>query len=287
MTNDNVVFFEAATALWGAATIAWGVWLGLRREGVEGLARSLTRAGLLVQGVALAVRWWERYQRDQVQDIGSWPVTDLFESIVYFAFAIVFIETLAERWSRVRRLGLFVVPLAAAAMVYAFASGMVTRISPMPPALKHNYWIYFHVTANFIAYASFAVGAGTALLYLLKQRLGAAPGSALAEALPPLETLEQVTTRVIMVGFCFLALGIVLGAAWAYEAWGRYWGWDPKETWALITLLVYAGFLHARLAGGWSGRRLALLAVGGFGVTLFCYLGVNLVLSGLHSYASR
>jgi cytochrome c-type biogenesis protein CcsB len=104
--------------------------------------------------------------------------------------------------------------------------------------------------------------------------------------LPAASSLDEFTYRLIAFGFPLLTLGIITGAAWANTAWGTYWSWDPKETWSLIVWLIYAAYLHARIAQGWKGKRSALLSIFGFAATLFCYLGVNLILSGLHSYAS-
>ena len=105
-------------------------------------------------------------------------------------------------------------------------------------------------------------------------------------AFPGTKILDEVNYKIIAVGFPFLTIGIITGAYWANYAWGTYWSWDPKETWSLITWLVYAAFLHARLTYGWMGKRTAILSVAGFIMVVFCYLGVNLLLSGLHSYAT-
>ena len=103
---------------------------------------------------------------------------------------------------------------------------------------------------------------------------------------PPIRVLDDLNYRAIMIGFPLLTLGIITGAAWANYAWGTYWSWDPKETWSLIVWFIYAAFLHARFTRGWVGRRAAWLSIIGFAATVFCYLGVNLLLSGLHAYGS-
>jgi cytochrome c-type biogenesis protein CcsB len=136
----------------------------------------------------------------------------------------------------------------------------------------------------FIGYAAFAVAFGVSLMYIVGQRSPNARGGLMAR-FPGPELLDDLTHQLVMFGFLFLSAGIITGAVWANSAWGRYWGWDPKETWSLITWFVYATMLHARLMRGWHGRRIAYLSIVGFMAVLFTYFGVNL-LPGLHSYGS-
>ena len=136
----------------------------------------------------------------------------------------------------------------------------------------------------FIGYSAFAVAFGVSFMYLLKQRHPDRKRSMLG-LLPDIDVLDDLNHQMVMFGFLFLSAGIITGAVWANSAWGRYWGWDPKETWSLITWFVYATLLHARLMRGWRGKRTAYLSIGGFAAVLFTYFGVNL-LPGLHSYGS-
>jgi cytochrome c-type biogenesis protein CcsB len=133
-----------------------------------------------------------------------------------------------------------------------------------------------------VGYAAFALAFALGIMFLLKEKGG---NGRLLHALPTLDTIDELTHQMVMLGFLFLTMGIVTGAVWANSAWGRYWGWDPKETWSLITWFVYATLLHARLMRGWQGRRIAFLSILGFGAVIFTYFGVNL-LPGLHSYGS-
>ena len=148
-------------------------------------------------------------------------------------------------------------------------------IQPLVPALQSN-WLHIHVITCFLAYAAFAVSFIAGLLYLVKWK----------GVIPPRETLDEINYRSIIVGFPMLSAGILTGAVWAHYAWGTYWGWDPKETWSLITWIVYALYLHARLVRGWKGKRIALVSIIGFLSVIFTYFGVNFILSGLHSYAT-
>jgi cytochrome c-type biogenesis protein CcsB len=171
-------------------------------------------------------------------------------------------------------------------MAYAsIAPGMNTRIEPLIPALQSN-WLTTHVLTCFMGYAAFAVAFGCGLLYLWKDKTEGKTikrASTLTQKLPSLAVLDALIYQSAALGFVFLAIGIITGSVWAHYAWGAYWSWDPKETWSLITWLVYAILLHARYVRGWRGRRLAVLALVGFACVLFTYLGVNF-LPSLHSY---
>ena len=159
----------------------------------------------------------------------------------------------------------------------AYATTVPDTIEPLPPALQNNLLLTVHVAVALLAYAAFTVAFAAGILYLIqrKDRLGWLPRSVV---------LDEIGYKAVMVGFPMLALAIILGAVWADIAWGTYWSWDPKETAALGTWLIYGGYLHARVIRGWRGDRSALFLVGGFAATLFTYYG-NLFLGGLHSYA--
>jgi cytochrome c-type biogenesis protein CcsB len=139
------------------------------------------------------------------------------------------------------------------------------------------------VITCFLGYAAFAVSFGASIAYLIKDRKGNV--SSEEGVLPATVVLDEVIYKGVAVGFLQLAIGIITGAVWANYAWGSYWSWDPKETWSLITWFVYAAFLHARLTRGWRGKKTAILSIIGFAAVIFTFLGVNYVLSGLHSYA--
>ena len=184
--------------------------------------------------------------------------------------------------------GAFVLPCAAVAMAYAsFSDRIDDRINPLIPALQSN-WLIAHVVTCFIGYAAFAVAGGLGLMYLIKRRAvqRQAPADSIGGSLPELRVIDDLTHRTIVFGFLWLSAGIITGAVWANEAWGTYWSWDPKETWSIITWFLYASTLHARFTRGWSGRRIAWLAIAGFFAVFFTYFGVNFLLSGLHSYGS-
>jgi cytochrome c-type biogenesis protein CcsB len=228
----------------------------------------------------IVLRWVESYRLG----FGHAPLSNLYESLVFFAWTISVIYIVIERRYENKTIGAFAAPLAFLALAYASLSPNISdRIQPLLPALKSN-WLIAHVITCFIGYAAFAIAFGISLMYLFKQReSGAANG--LLDRLPDSGVLDELTHQLVMFGFLFLTAGIITGAVWANSAWGRYWGWDPKETWSLITWFVYAILLHARLMRGWRGRRIALISIVGFAAVMFTYFGVN-YLPGLHSYGS-
>ena len=236
--------------------------------------------GLAGNTAGIALRWVESYQLG----FGHAPLSNLYESLVFFAFTIIIIYLFIERKYQNQVIGAFITPIAFLALAYASMSPNISdRIQPLIPALKSN-WLIAHVIACFIGYGAFAVACGVSFMYLVKHR-SSDNKSSMLNLLPDVDLLDDLNHRLVMFGFLFLSAGIITGAVWAYSAWGRYWGWDPKETWSLITWFVYATLLHARMMRGWRGKRTAFLSIGGFAAVLFTYFGVNL-LPGLHSYGS-
>ncbi|MBI4496123.1 MAG: c-type cytochrome biogenesis protein CcsB [Deltaproteobacteria bacterium] len=259
----NSVVFRSRT-LWKAATYtSW--------------------ATLALQSAAILLRWVESYRLGH----GHAPLSNMYESLVFFSWCIALLYLLWERKLKFQVLGAFAMPFAFLFIAYAsLVPGVSSRIDPLIPALQSN-WLHAHVITCFLSYALFALSCAMGIMYLLKdrRRQRGLPETSLTALLPPLEALDALAYRAVAIGFPLLTLGVVTGAAWANYAWGSYWSWDPKETWSLITWFVYAVFLHARLAREWRGRRIAVLSIVGFVAVIFTYFGVNYVLSGLHSYA--
>ncbi|GFO70126.1 c-type cytochrome biogenesis protein CcsB [Geomonas limicola] len=237
--------------------------------------------GFVVQTAAIAMRWKESYD----QGHGHAPLSNLYESVVFFSWTIILIFMIIDFRYKYRAVGAFVVPFALFGMAWA-QLGLDSGIEPLVPALQSN-WLMYHVITCFLGYAAFAVACGISIMYLIRDKMeggSSAQAGGILSMFPAIKVLDDLNYKAIMIGFPLLTLGIVTGAAWANYAWGTYWSWDPKETWSLIVWFVYAAFLHARITRGWVGRRAAILSVIGFAATIFCYLGVNLFLSGLHSY---
>ncbi|MBT1072557.1 c-type cytochrome biogenesis protein CcsB [Pelotalea chapellei] len=277
------MLFNATTLAYMASMVVFFGFLASRNQKV-GLAGSLLAyAGLSVQTIAIGLRWKESYD----MGVGHAPLSNLYESVVFFSWTIILIYMFIDLKYKYRIVGAFVVPFALLGMAWA-QLGLASNIEPLVPALQSN-WLLYHVITCFLGYAAFAVACGVSIMYLIKaaheeNSSSSVSAGGLMSLFPPTRVLDDLNYRAIMIGFPLLTLGIITGAAWANYAWGTYWSWDPKETWSLIVWFVYAAFLHARFTRGWVGKRAAWLSIIGFAATIFCYLGVNLFLSGLHSY---
>ncbi|OGU16568.1 MAG: c-type cytochrome biogenesis protein CcsB [Geobacteraceae bacterium GWC2_53_11] len=276
------LLFNITTFAYLISMLLFFVFLAGRAKVLGTAAIAVAYGGLLAQTVAIGLRWKESYD----MGVGHAPLSNLYESVVFFSWTIVLIYALLDIKYKYRVIGAFVMPFALLGMAWA-QLGLNTGIEPLVPALQSN-WLLYHVITCFLGYAAFAVACGISIMYLIKANHDESDhksGEAgIMGMFPPIKVLDDLNYRAIMVGFPLLTLGIITGAAWANYAWGTYWSWDPKETWSLIVWFVYAAFLHARITKGWVGRRAAWLSIVGFAATIFCYLGVNLFLSGLHSY---
>jgi len=275
------LLFNVTTFAYLISMLLFFAFLASRAKAIGTAGMISAYVGLLAQTVAIALRWKESYD----MGVGHAPLSNLYESVVFFAWTIVLIYALLDIKYKYRVIGAFVMPFALLGMAWA-QLGLNTGIEPLVPALQSN-WLLYHVITCFLGYAAFAVACGISIMYLIKAAFetgGNGSSGGIIAMFPPIKVLDDLNYRAIMVGFPLLTLGIITGAAWANYAWGTYWSWDPKETWSLIVWFVYAAFLHARFTRGWVGKRAAWLSIIGFAATIFCYLGVNLFLSGLHSY---
>jgi cytochrome c-type biogenesis protein CcsB len=349
---NSSTLFNTSLALYLAATVAYMLYLVFRKEGTGVAATVVTALGFVAQTAAIGLRWRESYE----MGFGHIPLSNMYESMVFWSWSIILIYLIFERVYKNRSLGVIAAPLGFLAIAaISIAPNISQEIEPLVPALQSN-WLTAHVITCFLGYAAFTISFGVSVLYLilaaekrndvfyvvgmaslvtmttliaataldfLVQKVGGvehphlfaasfASESAgvkivswiaalaifalfwyvgtlyhdrIAALFPGLRILDDLSYKMVMVGFPLLTLGIVTGAAWANYAWGTYWSWDPKETWSLITWLIYAAFLHARFTAGWRGKRTAVLSVIGFAAVIFTYIGVNFVLSGLHSYA--
>lgn len=252
----------AYALLWAAAFVyivhaATGRrWVGRGATGLTTVAWGLLTAGLVRRGL----------------EAGHWPLTNRYEFALCFTWAIVTVYLLLEASWRERRAGSFVLAVALLVATYA-----VTRppdeqaIAPLLPALR-SAWLQVHVLTAMVGYGAFGVAAGLGLMRLVRPALPSEDER--GERLTPGGEIERAMERAVALGFPWLTLGILTGAIWAQNAWGRYWGWDPKEIWALVTWLFYLLVLHVRPLRRWRGQRLAVLVVVGFGVVLFTFIGV-------------
>ena len=409
---DSSLLFTSATLAYLAAMVLYISYLALKKEVIGKTATFVTLAGFVVQTVALFLRWRESYA--QGAEYGRVPLSNLYESLVFFSWSTVLIYLLVEFRYKTRAFGAFVIPVAFLALAFlSVAPGISKDITPLVPALKSD-WLFYHVLISFLGYAAFGVAFSVCIIYMLNDlddqgsSLNLFAGLGLIAVLAPLgyimaaaggnmkrvfwyglgtlflawvvyltvagariktqvylfwtlcvtlaaglliamgidfalfknvasqesfrkhmfestflntsnvvrivswaavggmfslvwtmgfklkalfkqymlsaDMLEEIMYKMIAVGWPLLTGGIITGAVWANSAWGTYWSWDPKETWSLITWFIYAIYLHARYVRGWKGTQMAVIACLGFLSVIFTYLGVNLVLSGLHSY---
>jgi cytochrome c-type biogenesis protein CcsB len=240
---------------------------------------SLTVLGFLIQLIGVVARGLAA---------GRVPWGNMFEFNTTGALAIVGAYLVAVRLFRVRWAGLLVTGFVSVVLaVSMLLPALYVAPGPLVPAL-HSYWLVVHVAAAAISGGAFAVGAAVSVLFLLRERAERAVGRprGVVGRMPSAAYLDKVAFRVHAFAFPLWTFGVlVAGPIWAEYAWGRYWGWDPKEIWAFITWVAYAAYLHARATAGWRGRRAAYLALAAFATFLFNYVGINLFASGLHSYA--
>ena len=273
------------SALFFMATIAYVIHLFSGAAFSGEAATGLTWTAVLMGFTGMLVRWWESYLISP--DIGHIPVSNLYEVFILFCLITSLIYLHYERRYQTRSLGafvLFIITAAVAFLLWYTFTREANQIQPLVPALQ-SYWMKIHVPANFIGYGCFSIAAMLGVAFLTRNMIeNRSPGASILARLPTAGILDEITYKVIALGFAFFTVATILGALWAAEAWGGYWSWDPKETWALIVWLNYAAWLHMRMSKGWYGNVMAWWSIIGLFVTLFAFLGVNMFLTGLHSY---
>jgi cytochrome c-type biogenesis protein CcsB len=359
---DSSFFFGLSTMAYVIAMIVYITYLAFKKKQVGILATTVTIIGFISQTLALILRWKETADLSGMSFLRSVPLTNLYESLIFFVWCLILGYLIIEFKFKNRSFGAFITPVAALVLAFIDLSGVSKEIQPLVPALKSN-WLLAHVTMSFISYAAFAVSFSTGIMYLivttekknetayvfwtltfgifivvmvamgidfftfkisvrpevfvrsylfkstflnpsgavkllswlvsagilyLSWRYGSVLKAVITKFNVTADMLDEITYKSIAIGFPIFTLGgLIFGAVWAEQAWGVYWSWDPKETWSLITWFIYAFYLHSRMIRGWRGRKVAIVAVLGFMAVIFTYLGVNLLLSGLHSYGSQ
>ncbi|NWG01379.1 MAG: c-type cytochrome biogenesis protein CcsB [Syntrophaceae bacterium] len=277
---SSQALFNMTMAFYLISFLGYLIFTASRNKLIGTLSTSLLIIGWVIHSIGLVLRWLETHRTGY----GYIPLSNMYESLIFFSWTIVLIYMILEFKYRQKIIGVFVTPFAFLAIALtSIVPGINAKITPLMPALQSN-WLTIHVTTCFFGYAAFAVSFGVSILYLIQDKKSG-QGKEGSTWLPPISTLDEINYKSVVIGFPMLTLGIITGAAWANYAWGGYWSWDPKETWSLITWFVYAAFLHARLTRDWRGKRTAILSIIGFAAVLFTYFGVNYIISGLHSYA--
>ena len=264
----NTLLFNITMVSYILASASYTVCTIFKKERLGLFARVILILGLFSHTAGIIIRWVAAQHP---------PFSNMYESLIIFSWALILIYLIMEAVYRLKVLGIFVSILAL--LILAFASRLDSSIKPLMPALQSN-WLVIHVLVCFVGYAAFGISFICSVMYLvLHKRETFKPSGQLL-----ITKLDSITYKTITFGFLFLTLGIITGAVWANKAWGRYWGWGPKETWALITWFIYAFYLHMRMIKGWKEVKGSWVAIVGFLAVIFTYIGVNYLLPGLHSY---
>lgn len=271
MQNAENILFTLTMVAYFASMASYFLFLAMKKDGAGKTGELLQTSALVMHTTALVLRGLAA---------GRLPMTNQYEFATCFAWALALVSLIFIRKYRFTVLGVFAMPIVFLIMGYA---AMQSRdIKPLMPALQSG-WLAFHVSTAIISYGAFGVSAALGAIFLLRGRIR--EESFLDRHIPGESKLDLIAYRSVCLGLLFLTLTILTGAIWAERAWGSYWSWDPKETWSLVTWIIYAVYLHLRLRRGWKGKAAAIFAVVGFICVIFTYIGVNTFLPGIHSYA--
>ena len=256
-------------------------WLALKYPKLP-IVRNLCWIGIITSNVLLFLLLGLRWINS-----GYFPLSNLYESLLFLDWCLLFILIVIETKSKTKLIGAIILPITL--LIISFASLILPEpmqnAAPLVPALQSN-WLMMHVSMMMLSYSTLILGSLLSILFLVitnTKKFNSLSEEKISQK-QLLESIDNWSYRTIGLGFPFLTIGIIAGAVWANEAWGSDWSWDPKETWAVITWLVFAAYIHARLTQGWIGKKAAILGSIGFFVVWICYLGVNFLGQGLHSY---
>lgn len=288
LTNlETFLFYLTVAAYLFSMVLYWG-WFGFKSEMIGRFATLFAIIGLGANTGTIIIRTIIA-QRP--------PLSNGYEFILTFCWGIMAVFLVSEFRFHIKSLGSFILPIPFLLLGYTITnmSYQERLAQAIPPALKSQ-WLTYHVITAMLAYGGFAISFGLGIMYLIKmqnevqagkksKKVSDSRSGGAISRIPSTEILDELAYKMVGFSFPLLTLCIITGAIWANYAWGTYWSWDPKETWSLITWIIYAGYLHARLMFGWQGKRAAMLAVVGFLAVLFTFFGVNYFLPGLHSYA--
>jgi cytochrome c-type biogenesis protein CcsB len=276
---ESSLILSVTTFVYAFASVLYIASWAFKKELLAKMGMFILVSGFILNTSGIILRWVESYQIGY----GHAPFSNMYESLVFFSWTICILYIFVEIKYRERIIGVFATPLVFLSIAYASLNpGISSTISPLIPALKSN-WLIAHVITCFLGYAGFTVAFGFSVMFLVKPE-NSSNSKSIFSQLPSSSVMDELTYQMVVFGFLFLTIGIITGSVWANSAWGTYWSWDPKETWSLITWIIYAVLLHLRITWGWYGRKIAWISILGFLAVLFTYFGVN-YLPGLHSYA--
>ena len=271
MLQVENVLFTIVMLLYFAAMVLYFVFIAVKKEMISRVAIRIQQVGFVLHTAALVCRGI---------GTGRLPMTNQYEFATSFAWGICLVSLIFILKFHFPVLGTFASPVMF--LIIGYAAMQSKDVHELMPALRSN-WLGFHVSTAIVAYGAFGVSFVLALIFLLRERI--TRGGFLDRHIPDKEKLDLISYRSIALGLLFLTFTIVTGAIWAERAWGSYWSWDPKETWSLITWIIYAIYLHLRVRKGYEGKAAAIFAAIGFVCVMFTYIGVNTFLPGIHSYA--
>ncbi len=270
----NYLLFDSVVVVSFVACTVYIVFFFTQREELRKVARMIFLGSGILQSLYILSRYFLS---------GYTPITSQHEAVVFFAWSVTW-AYLSFHWRySVKNFGTFVSVLV---LIMLFIAASVSRdLQPLSPVLQ-SLWLPVHAGLSVIAYGFLALAFCGGIMYLLQEReLKSKNFGFFFSRLPSLDSLDQLNNHCLTVGFVFLTLGIITGTLWGRQTWGTYWSWDPKETWSLITWLLYAAQIHQRFTLGWRGRRIALMSIVGFCSVLFTLWGVTFLLGGIHTYA--
>ncbi len=275
MAQIDHFLYQAATTLYGLSSIIYIYCFVFRKEDRIRYALNSAIAGLLLHSVSIALRW---------MDTGHGPYVNMYEVLSKYAwFCVVIFLIVQQKYPKIRIAGFVVMPVTFLMM----GVGMTyTREILNEPSSLHSYWLIAHVVFANLAFGSILVAVGIAALYILKERRmrgSKAEEDSFYDRLPALKVMDDLMYRFVTSGLLFLTIMIASGAIWANQTWGRYWGWDPTETWSLVTWFMYGLCLHLRMNAGWSGKKIAWYIIFSIIVLAFSLFGVGYVYKGLHT----
>lgn len=269
----NIVAFKGALFAYLLATGFYLLYIIFIKDRFAKIGKLFTIIGFSAHTLAIIIRYFEA---------GYPPFTNLHESLSIFAWVTILFYLFYEYKYNMPSLGSFILPLSFMLLVYAAIVPM--GIEPLRPALQ-SIWLSIHTAFAFLGYGAFALAFCVAIMYIIQERqLKRKKIGPFYYRLPALDVLDYIEHKSLAIGFPCLTIAIITGSMWASKAWGAYWSWDPKETWSLITWFIYTAIIHSRIGLGWRGKKASYLAIIGFIFVLFTFLGVNLLLKGLHSY---
>ena len=282
MMQAESILFLVTLALYFVAMLLFFLYAAIKKPSVAKYAVRVQLFALLVHTAAIVLRGIL---------MGRLPMANQYEFSTAFSWALALVSLIFIQKFRFPVLGAFASPVTLLLAVYAgvqklnelkvIAAGGVDSIRNLMPALRSS-WLGIHVSTVIIAYGAFGVSFVLSIIFLLRDRMK--ENGFWDQHIPKKEKLDTISYRCVSLGMMFLTVTIGIGGIWAENAWGSYWSWDPKETWALVTWIIYLVYLHLRIRRGWTGRTAAIFGVFGFLCVLFTYIGVNTLLPGLHSY---